>query len=141
MKRLSPRVLDPSAVSWKPRIERRFFQPKVNSEVFNLVPFMVFNNQVFTVVFFGLIGASLFLLPLQAQIRLTEVMANNTRTLPDEEGAHPDWMEIHNRTANDPPQHLVRQFSCRLHPRQPGGEGYATWLLIHQRTDSHSHPQ
>ncbi|HXI54031.1 MAG TPA: lamin tail domain-containing protein, partial [Candidatus Saccharimonadales bacterium] len=38
----------------------------------------------------------LTLLPGRAELVLTEFMASNTRTLTDEDGDYPDWIEIHN---------------------------------------------
>ena len=41
---------------------------------------------------YGLLGA----LSASAQLRLTEFMASNTRTLADENGAFEDWVEVQN---------------------------------------------
>ena len=47
----------------------------------------------------GLIGAGLLAAHADGQVLITEFMAANTRTLADEEGQFPDWIELYNASA------------------------------------------
>ena len=47
----------------------------------------------------GLCGLWPGQLPCRAQLRITEVMADNAQTLADEDGRDPDWIELHNAGA------------------------------------------
>ena len=44
----------------------------------------------------GLLGAGLLTTHAAAQVLITEFMATNTRTLADEDGQYPDWLELYN---------------------------------------------
>jgi hypothetical protein len=48
----------------------------------------------------SLAGALLLGITADAQVRITEFMANNTRTLADADGDYSDWIEIHNPGTN-----------------------------------------
>src|SRR6266852_2936859 len=39
--------------------------------------------------------------PLAAQVRISEFMASNTRTLPDEDGQFSDWIEMQNTSGTN----------------------------------------
>lgn len=72
----------------------------------------------------GLLGA---LLPAaQAQVRITEFMANNTQGLVDEDGDHEDWIEINNAgpTAVD-----LGGWSLTDDPAKPTQWVFPTWTL------------
>ena len=54
-------------------------------------------SAVWQLVLLGFSLALVFTPPLAAQdFRISEFMAANTRTLADEDGDYPDWIEIHN---------------------------------------------